>query len=316
MFRDWERLWLRASNYKHHRIFTLRCLHKELIPVSIKLKSTLKTEKATKIIRKAEKELLQARVKAINSILDNVAKQTQLCRSQLASILSAQRLRECQGFIDKVGEIRFTEVKQRQLNKFNNLLNKKEGNITNSPPNLGSQAGSQAGAHLPLGEGGSLSKQVLTIPLGKEAVYLRQAVRLPRPPRQLLPNLCAHLPPGEGSNLGAQATQSGRADRCSPSLWGKRQLISGRQPGFQGIPGSYFPARQAGRHSPYPWGRRQFFSGRQSGFPDSYFPARCSPSLWGRKQLSSLSGFPGRCSPFPLGRKQTGRCSPSSWGKK
>ena len=81
--------------------------------------------KAKKIIRKAEKDLLQARVKTINSILDNVAKQTELCRSQLASILSAQRLRECQGFIGKVTEIRFTKVKQRQLSKFNNLLNKK-----------------------------------------------------------------------------------------------------------------------------------------------------------------------------------------------
>ena len=148
LFRDWERLWFRASNYKTHRIFTLRCLHKELIPVSIKLKSTLKTEKAKKIIRKAEKDLLQARIKAINSILDNVTKQTELCRSQLASIISAQRLRECQGFIDKVGEIRFTKVKQRQLNKFNNLLNKKEGNITRANslnfPNLASQAGRQA----------------------------------------------------------------------------------------------------------------------------------------------------------------------------
>ena len=148
LFRDWERLWLRASNYKNHRIFTLRCLHKDLIPVSIKLKSTLKTEKARKIIRKAEKDLLQTRIKAINSILDNVTKQTEECRSQLASVILAQRLRECQGFIDKVGEIRFTKVKQRQLNKYNILLNKKEGNITRANAitptnsnNLASQAG-------------------------------------------------------------------------------------------------------------------------------------------------------------------------------
>ena len=78
----------------------------------------------------------------------------------LASILSTQRLRECQGFIEKVGEITFNKVKQRQLNKFNNLLNKKEGNITrvtslNSSQNLVS---SQAG------------RQALTFPLGKEAV--------------------------------------------------------------------------------------------------------------------------------------------------
>ena len=46
MLKDWERLQLRASDYKNHRIFTLRCLHKGLIPVSIKLKTTIKTEKA------------------------------------------------------------------------------------------------------------------------------------------------------------------------------------------------------------------------------------------------------------------------------
>ena len=78
LFRDWEGLRLRASAYKNHRIFTLRCIHKNLIPVSIKLKSTLKTERAKKIVRKAEKDLLQAGVKAINSILDNVGKQTEL----------------------------------------------------------------------------------------------------------------------------------------------------------------------------------------------------------------------------------------------
>ena len=158
MFRDWERLQLRPSDYKNHRIFTLRCIHKDLIPVSIKLKSTIKTAKARQIIRKAEKDLLQTRVKAINSVLDNVSKQTEECRTQLASIISAQRLRECQGFIDKVSEIRFTKVRQRQLNKYNVLLNKKEGNIIranaiNLTNNLASQAGRQASTSLPPREG-------------------------------------------------------------------------------------------------------------------------------------------------------------------
>ena len=76
LFRDWERVRLTASNYKNHRIFTLRCIHKGLVPVSIKLKTTLKTDTDKKIIRNAEKNLLQARVKAINSILDNVGKQS------------------------------------------------------------------------------------------------------------------------------------------------------------------------------------------------------------------------------------------------
>ena len=61
---------LRESDYKNHRIFILRCLHKDLVPVSIKLRSTLKTDQAKKIVRKAEKDLIQARIKNLSSILD------------------------------------------------------------------------------------------------------------------------------------------------------------------------------------------------------------------------------------------------------
>ena len=136
LFRLWEKLRIRASEYKNHRIFTLRCLHNDLIPVSIKLKSTLKSTRANKILRKAEKDLLQARIKSINFTLDNTSKQLEECRSQLMAIISTQRLRECQDFVDKVGEIRFNKVKQRQLNKFNLLTIRKEGNITRSNTNL------------------------------------------------------------------------------------------------------------------------------------------------------------------------------------
>ena len=132
LFRLWEKLQLRASEYKNHRIFTLRCIHNDLVPSSIKLKSTLKTTRANQILRKAEKDLLQARVKSINFILDQISKQLEECRSKLATIVSTQKLRECQGFIDKVSETRFNKVKLRQLNKLNLLTIRKEGNITRS----------------------------------------------------------------------------------------------------------------------------------------------------------------------------------------
>ena len=116
-------------------------------------------------------------------------------------------------------KIRFTKVKQRQLNMFNNLLNKKEGNITNSPLNLASQTG----AHLPPGEGGSLSQA------GSQAG--------------------AHLPPGEGGSLsqaGSQAFQAVSSQPSTlPSLWGRKQLSS-----------TGHSVRQAGRCSPSLWGRR------------------------------------------------------------
>ena len=65
----WERLQIRDCNYRNHRIFTLKCIIKSLVPVSIKLKTTIKTEKPRKIIRKVERDLLQAGIQSINRLL-------------------------------------------------------------------------------------------------------------------------------------------------------------------------------------------------------------------------------------------------------
>ena len=165
LLREWERLRLRSSDYKNHRIFSLRCIHKELIPVSIKLKTTLDTPRARHIIRKAEKDLLQARIKAINNILEQVDRESQDCRDKLASIISQERLEQCQDFINKVSELRFNKVKQRQINKLNHLVTKKEGNIT----------------------------------INSNNITLNRLVQSPPNPRNPTP-ATALLPPGEGDN--------------------------------------------------------------------------------------------------------------------
>ena len=207
LFREWERLWLRSSDYKNHRIFSLRCLHKNLIPVSIKLKSTLDTSKARQIIRKAEKDLLQARVKAINNILVQVDRQIEECRAKLASIISAERLGECQDFINKVSELRFIKVRQRQISKLNHLFSKKEGNITiaNAVNNITNAVNRKvqapcnwtlALALLPPREGSNPPPATGHLPLG--------GTGLPQANTQVTGShptpATAHLPPREGSN--------------------------------------------------------------------------------------------------------------------
>ena len=129
LLRDWEKLQIRDSDYKNHWMFTLRSISKGITPVSIRLKTTVCTERARKIIRKAERDLLQARVKSINSLLDSNAKQRDICRSQLASIISTTSMLEYHELIDKVRESRYLKVRVRQISKFNRLL-QKEGNIT------------------------------------------------------------------------------------------------------------------------------------------------------------------------------------------
>ena len=126
LLKDWERFQLRQCDYKNHRIFTLSCIHNELVPVSIKLKSTLKSEMAKKILRTAERQLLQTRLKSINSLLDNNAKQLELTRSKIASILTAPNYKQCQEFKEKIKEKGFNKVKERQVRKLNNLIIKRK----------------------------------------------------------------------------------------------------------------------------------------------------------------------------------------------
>ena len=209
LFRLWEKLRIRASDYRNHRIFTLRCLHSDLIPVSIKLKSTIKSTRAKQILRKAEKELLQARIKSINFILDSTSQQLEECRSKLAAIISTQKLRECQDFVDKVSENRFNKVKQRQINKLNLLTTKKEGNITrsNTNPNYfnhkhnhNSLGNSQVTPQAPPGEDNRSSQagpppHIPAARLGKKALFPRQAQPLPGKTASLSQANTSHLNP-------------------------------------------------------------------------------------------------------------------------
>ena len=54
LLQDWDSLEIKDSDYRSHHRFTLRCLSKDLIPVSVRLKSTNNTWRSKQIIIKAE----------------------------------------------------------------------------------------------------------------------------------------------------------------------------------------------------------------------------------------------------------------------
>ena len=51
------------ANFKNHRRFSLRCLSNNIIPVSVQLKSNIKTPRGIYIVKKAEKALLNETVR-------------------------------------------------------------------------------------------------------------------------------------------------------------------------------------------------------------------------------------------------------------
>ena len=81
LLQELERWEIKDSNYKNHRRFRLRCISKNLIPVSVRLKSTSssRSRRAREIIHM----LLQDRIKCINGILCDSEIKLDRCRSRL-----------------------------------------------------------------------------------------------------------------------------------------------------------------------------------------------------------------------------------------
>ena len=57
------------ADFENHCRISLRCLSKDIIPVSVRLKSNIKTPKGRYIVRKVERALLNERVRLINNSL-------------------------------------------------------------------------------------------------------------------------------------------------------------------------------------------------------------------------------------------------------
>ena len=126
----WERNVFRASNYRNHRIFTLKCISQKLTLVSIKLKPSDNkiSTSARKIIEKAERQLMQDWVRGIYRIIENSDNNRDNNKAKLASIVTSTDLDRCGKFNDKVREVRYNRVKARQVRKFQILFSKSKQN--------------------------------------------------------------------------------------------------------------------------------------------------------------------------------------------
>ena len=133
---QWEKNVIRASNFKNHRIFTLRCIGLNLIPVSIRLKPVRSKQNfsasARKIIEKAEKQLIQDRVRGINKTIQARKDQGNQNRTMLASMVTQVDLDRCSNFIEMVRLERFNQVRTRQVRKFHILCSKNSNKQANN----------------------------------------------------------------------------------------------------------------------------------------------------------------------------------------
>ena len=119
---------MKASDFRNHRIFTLKCISHSLTPVCIKLKSTTSklriSTSGRKIIERAERQLLQDRGQGINKVIEVSDNNGNNNKARLVSLVTSADPEKCGNFIHNVREERFNRVKQRQVSKFHILYSK------------------------------------------------------------------------------------------------------------------------------------------------------------------------------------------------
>ena len=119
-----ERIQLKMADFQNHRRFTLRCLDEEVIPVSIKLKSQVKTPKGFQIIRKAEIALLNERIRSINCTINMLSSESDTCMKRLKEKIKEEDLNRCMSFLKKSKEARHLKTMSRQKEKLKILIRK------------------------------------------------------------------------------------------------------------------------------------------------------------------------------------------------
>ena len=102
------------ADFKNDRRFTLRCLDSNIIPVSLRLKSNIRTPRAINIIKKTERLLLNERVRTINSTIEILECQCHTCRSDLNKVLDRDIMEECDKIMVKIREDRHQKTLERQ----------------------------------------------------------------------------------------------------------------------------------------------------------------------------------------------------------
>ena len=119
------------ADFQNHRHFSLRCLSKDVIPTSVRLKSNIKTPKGKYIIRKAERALLNERIRSTNNSITMFKLLRDTCKNQLESIIDQETMEKCSDFIETRRELRHLKTLDQHLSKFKRLCHDYTGGCSN-----------------------------------------------------------------------------------------------------------------------------------------------------------------------------------------
>ena len=129
--RELEKTARKIANWRNHRHFNVRCVHNNVTPTSIRLKSSVKGEAAQKILRKTEKKLLNVRIRQCTYTLEKLEEKKEATKDRVLKELSDNDKQEVEEFIAHAQAWQFEDTKSKQRQKFDKLWERLP-NSTNS----------------------------------------------------------------------------------------------------------------------------------------------------------------------------------------
>ena len=122
----WEKLEKKMSDFRNHWRFTIKCLKNDIVPVSVRLKTNIKTSKGLEIIKRAEKQLLNECIRTINNQFEMLMLKRDTCINKLKNKIGDHYpIEECEKLMEKIVESRHLRVLERQKSKYKVLHQQK-----------------------------------------------------------------------------------------------------------------------------------------------------------------------------------------------
>ena len=133
--RDLESTSRKIADFRNHLRFSLRCLKVSVTPVSLRLKTPMRSFNANRIIFNAERKLLNERMRQINYKLDGLNARKASLEQLLRGKLSEKTFAEAKEFVTRGQLSQHEKGKARQKNKFDRLQQKNVISAADNDPN-------------------------------------------------------------------------------------------------------------------------------------------------------------------------------------
>ena len=219
------------ANYKNHLRFTIKCLKNEVIPVSVRLKTNIKTPKGIQIIRKAEKQLLNEHIRSITNTIELLMLKRDTCSNRIKEILLDKNdhntLEECKILIERIREYRHNSIMRRQKAKFEGLMQWKQGGRSNQVK-IGSSQNrdiNDTDTDIDIEDKNKWVRNLSSIPLSEEQErLLAQGPKFSIKPRQppfseyvvAVEQACSRLDKGEAEEMRVEVKKALKRVQCNP----------------------------------------------------------------------------------------------------